>query len=216
MFGSRYTEVPLYHFRAESWFLLYTRTMSIVWKGLNIEKILFLQWKYGTMIYSHPMTTLVSVTWVWHNFIEAVSASSAVESQYHKSMFSPLNCLMPTGGIFGVSAFWPTTITSQSQCIQHALPSHTGTIRFDLSKMPYSRRQQKLLVFKEEGEKEEDKTFNLMKMDSKSIRGWWKVHYYDKKTSSMKESVRMWRIQVARKKQYVKLMEKWRWHFAPI
>lgn len=75
-----------------------------------------------------------------------------------------------------------------------------GKIDFDLSKMTYSRRQKMLAsnLFQEEevieeveeGEKKE-KTFNLMKMQSQSVRGWWKVNYYDKKTSKEIESVRV-------------------------
>jgi hypothetical protein len=66
-------------------------------------------------------------------------------------------------------------------------------MKFNLSKMPYSRRQKKLAKQdKEEVEeigKEESKeepTFNLMKKESKNTRGWWKVYYYDKESPDKK------------------------------
>lgn len=64
--------------------------------------------------------------------------------------------------------------------------------------MPYSRRQKQLAstLFqkseKKDGEeikKEHEKTLNLMKMERQCVRGWWKVQYYDKKTSCWTDSV---------------------------
>ena len=65
--------------------------------------------------------------------------------------------------------------------------------------MPYSRRQKKLAsILLQEAEKEggeeirkedEEKTFNLMKMESRCVRGWWKVQYYDKKISEWTDGV---------------------------
>lgn len=65
---------------------------------------------------------------------------------------------------------------------------HAGVAKFDLSNMPYSRRQKMLVSNSTDEEKE--KKFNLMKMESKNIRGWWKVCYYNKRTSEWIESVR--------------------------
>ena len=64
-----------------------------------------------------------------------------------------------------------------------------GNIKFDLSDMPYSRRQRSLYS-SPAIEEEEKKTFNLMNMESQSIRGWWKVYYTSKHTSQKIESVR--------------------------
>ena len=59
--------------------------------------------------------------------------------------------------------------------------------------MPLSRRQKMLASNSTEAEglEEEEQTFNLMKMESSSVRGWWKVYYYDKNTRERKESVRL-------------------------
>ncbi len=41
-------------------------------------------------------------------------------------------------------------------------------------------------------EEEEKKVFNIMNMESQSIRGWWKVYYISKQTSQKIESVRLY------------------------